>query len=330
MPKFANFKSMLDDPPPSKDRLLEMVVKFEEPLVMLYVRHHYDAFFAERYPHGPSLQGTPKDQWTFDFDTRMTKAEDEELRSMCQGLALNFLMDMITGVNDILDREEDVLDALYADLDELAVAFDGALTDSKLNVVQNVFEHWRGDAGETIREHYSNHFTKSTQTHTEMARALANAAKLEALIFLKVRHHLDGLIRDVAQTIDHGPAASNLNLDPILNWLTVLGVVASIPGGPAVMSTVGWVGSTIKTILTELPLEETDQPVMDSTDPDELRAQVNAAFAQVADVVRADREKLAGELIESFGLVEELLNSDDPARSSRVVPNPNGVNGIRL
>lgn len=69
---------------------------------------------------------------------------------------------------------------------------------------------------------------------------------------------------------------------------------------------------------------------MDSSDPDELREQVLAAFDQVAEVVKADRERLAGELVSAFERWAALIGSGDAAESSRVIPNPNGVNGIAL
>jgi hypothetical protein len=46
--------------------------------------------------------------------------------------------------------------------------------------------------------------------------------------------------------------------------------------------------------------------------------------------VKADREKLAGELVEAFQVCEARVGGDDPAESSRAIPNPNGVNGITL
>ncbi|PRY60010.1 hypothetical protein [Glycomyces artemisiae] len=329
MPKFATFQSMMDDEPPTKDELKEMIATFGEPLQMLYIRSRYDAFFNERYPAGSSIQN-PSDTWIFDFDTHMTAAEDEELRSMCWPLATNFVIDLLMGVDNLVDKVEGDLDAMVADLLALATSYGGAMTDAKLTIVQERLESWHGEAGAAIRERYSDHLTRSTQAHQAMANALANAAKLDSLILMKVRHHLDGLIRATATAIDNGPAGPNLNIEPIIGWLTFIGVIVSAPGGPAVMSTVGWVGSTIKTILTELPLEQTDEPTMDSPDPDELREQMLAALAQVAEVVKADREKLAGELITAFEECAALVASTDPAESSRVIPNPNGVDGIAL
>jgi hypothetical protein len=204
------------------------------------------------------------------------------------------------------------------------------MTDAKLTIAQGYLESWHGEAGAAIRERYADHLTKSTEAHYAMANALTNAVELDSLIMMKVRHHLDGLVRAAATAIDNGPAGPKLDFEPIIGWLTFLGVLASTPGGPPVMSTVGWVGSTVNTILSEMPLEATDEPTMDSTDPDRLRDQVLAAFDQVAEVVRADREKLAEELVAEFAEWAALVGSDDPAKSSRVIPNPNGVNGITL
>lgn len=329
MPKFATFQGMKDEQPPSKDELKEMVAKCNEPLQMLYVRSRYDAFFNERYPTGSPIQN-PRENWTFDFDTHMTKAEEEELRSQCWPLATNFVIDMLVGIDNLLDKGEGDLDALVEDLLRLATSYDGAMTDAKLALVQDRFESWHGDAGSAIRERYSDHFTKSTQTHSAMANALANAAQLDSLIIMKVRHHLDGLVRAAGTAIDNGPAGSNLDFEPIIGWLTFIGILVSTPGGPAVPAAVGWVGSTIKTILSELPLEQADEPTMDSPDPDELRDQVLAAFDQVAEVVKADREKLAEQLATFFEEVAALIGSGDAAESSRVIPNPNGVDGITL
>lgn len=320
---------MKDDQPPSKDELKEMVAKFNEPLQMLYARSRYDAFFNERYPTGSTIQN-PRENWTFDFDTHMTPEEEEELRSQCWPLATNFVIDMIVGIDNLVDKDEGDLDALVEDLLQLATSYDGAMTDAKLALVQDRFESWHGDAGSAIRERYSDHLTRSTQAHGEMANALANAAQLDSLIMMKVRHHLDGLVRAAGTAIDNGPAGSNLDFEPIIGWLTFIGVLVSTPGGPAVMSTVGWAGSTIKTILSELPLEQADEPTMDSSDPDELRNQVLAAFDQVAEVVKADREKLAEELVTAFQECAALIGSGDAAKSSRVIPNPNGVDGITL
>ncbi|MEU5870737.1 hypothetical protein AB0A73_04160 [Glycomyces sp. NPDC047369] len=327
MPKFATFQGMMNDEPPTKDELKEMIATFGEPLQMLYVRSRYDAFFNERYPAGSSLQNS-SDTWIFDFDTRMTAAEDEELRSLCWPLATNFVIDLLVGVDNLVDKDEGGLDAMAADLLALASSYGGAMTDAKLAIVQERLESWHGEAGAAVRERYADHLTRSTQAHQAMATALANAAQLDALILMKVRHHLDGLVRAAATAIDNGPAGPDLDFEPIIGWLTVIGVIASIPGGPAVMSTVGWIGGTIQTILTELPLEQTDEPKMDSTDPDELRDQVLAALSQVAEVVKADRERLAGELVAAFEECAALVASADPAESSRVIPNPNGVDGI--
>ncbi|MDA1361776.1 hypothetical protein O1R50_19260 [Glycomyces luteolus] len=329
MPKFATFQSMKDDPPPSKDELKEMVAKFNEPLQMLYVRSRYDAFFKERYPTGSTIQ-SPRENWTFDFETHMTRAEEEELRSLCWPLATNFVIDMLVGIDNLVDKDEGDLDALVEDLLQLGTSYDGAMTDAKLALVQDRFESWNGDAGAAIRERYSDHLTRSTQTHSAMAHALANAAQLDSLIMMKVRHHLDGLVRTAGTAIDNGPAGSNLDFEPIIGWLTALGVVVSAPGSLPVMGAVGWVGSTIQTILSELPLEPTDEPRMDSSDPDELREQVLAAFDQVAEVVKADRERLAEELLAAFEGLVALIGSGDAAESSRVIPNPNGVNSITL
>jgi hypothetical protein len=327
MPKFDTFQSMQDDQPPSKDELKEMVARFGEPLQMLYVRSRYDAFFNERYPTGSVIQN-PRENWTFDFDTRMTTAEEEELRSLCWPLATNFVIDMMVGIDNLVDKDEGDLDALAADLQQLAVSYDGAMNDAKLAIVQDRFESWHGDAGSAIRERYSDHFTKSTQTHSAMANALANAARLDSLIMMKVRHHLDGLVRTAGTAIDNGPAGPNLDFEPVIGWLTFIGIMVSTPGGPALPAAVGWVGSTIKTILSELPLEQADEPMMDSADPDELRDQVLAAFDQVAAVVKADREKLAEDLVTAFEERAALTGSGDAAESSRVIPNPNGVDGI--
>ncbi|MEU6250557.1 hypothetical protein [Glycomyces sp. NPDC047010] len=329
MPKFPTFQSMDDERPPTKDELKEMIAAFGEPLQMLYVRSRYDAFFNERYPAGSSIQNAD-DTWLFDFDTRMTRAEDEELRALCWPLATNFVIDLLVGVDNLVDKEEGDLDAMVADLLQLAASYEGAMTDAKLAIVQERFERWRGEAGAAVREGYSDHLTRSTQTHFAMANALANAAQLDSLIMMKIRHHLDGLVRAAATAIDNGPAGPKLDLEPIIGWLTVIGIIAGAPGGPAVMSTVGWVGGTIQKILTELPLEDADEPRMDSPDPDVLHDQVLAAFAQVAEVVKADREKLAGELVAAFEECAALVASGDPAESSRVIPNPNGVDGIVL
>jgi len=329
MPKFATFQSMRDDPPPSKEELKEMVAKFGEPLQMLYVRSRYDAFFNERYPTGSVIQN-PRENWTFDFDTHMTPAQEEELRSLCWPLATNFVIDMIVGIDNLVDKDEGDLDALAQDLLQLATSYDGAMTDAKLAHVQGCFESWHGDAGAAVRERYSDHLTRSTQTHSAMANALANAAQLDSLIMMKVRHHLDGLVRTAGTAIDNGPAGSNLDYEPIIGWLTLIGILSSAPVGPALPAAVGWVGSTVKTILSELPLEPADEPTMDSPDPDELRDQVLAAFEQVAAVVKADREQLAEELVTAFEERAALVGSGDPAESSRVIPNPNGVDGITL
>jgi len=329
VPKFPTFQSMDDDRPPTKDELKEMIAAFGEPLQMLYVRSRYDAFFNERYPTGSVIQN-PDDTWLFDFDTRMTRAEDEELRALCWPLATNFVVDLLVGVDDLVDKDEGDLDAMAADLLALAASYEGAMTDAKLAIVQERFERWRGEAGAAVREGYSDHLTRSTQTHFAMANALANAVQLDALIMMKVRHHLDGLVRAAATAIDNGPAGPKLDLEPIIGWLTVIGVIAGVPGGPAVMSSVGWVGGTIQKILTELPLEDAGEPTMDSPDPDVLHDQVLAAFAQVAEVVRADRERLAADLVAAFEECAALVASGDPAESSRVIPNPNGVDGIVL
>lgn len=329
MPKFATFQSMQDDPPPTKDELKEMVAKFGEPLQLLYVRTRFDAFFNERYPNG-STRLNPRENWTFDFDTHMTREEEEELSSLCWPLATNFVIDILVGIDNLVDKDEGDLDALVEDLLQLSASYGGAITDAKLTHVQGQFESWHGDAGSAIRERYSDQLTKSTQAHAEMATALANAAQLDSLIMMKLRHHLDGLVRAAGTAIDNGPAHSNLNFEPIIGWLTVLGILVSAPGGPAVPAVVGWAGSTIKTILSESNLEETDEPTMDSSDPDELRDQVLAAFDQVAEVVKADRERLAGELVTVFEVYEARVGSGDAAESSRVIPNPNGVDGITL
>jgi hypothetical protein len=329
VPKFPTFQSMRDDEPPSKDELREMIAKFGEPLQMLYVRSRYDEFFNARYPTGSTIQN-PSDTWTFDFDTHMTAAEDEELRSLCWPLATNFVIDLLVGVDNLVDKDEGDLDAMVEDLLRLATSYQGAMTDAKLTIAQGYLESWHGEAGAAIRERYADHLTKSTEAHYAMANALTNAVELDSLIMMKVRHHLDGLVRAAATAIDNGPAGPKLDFEPIIGWLTFLGVLASTPGGPPVMSTVGWVGSTVNTILSEMPLEATDEPTMDSTDPDRLRDQVLAAFDQVAEVVRADREKLAEELVAEFAEWAALVGSDDPAKSSRVIPNPNGVNGITL
>lgn len=329
MPKFADFQSMIDDEPPTADELKERVTKFNEPLQTLYLRSRYDQFFNAKYPHGSAIQN-PQEHWTFDFDTRMTKAEEEELQSLCWNYATDFVIDLLVGIENLVDKDEGALDAIANDLQQVAASFDGAMTDAKLQHVQDRFESWHGDAGTAIREGYSNHFTRATQMQAAMANGLANAARLDSLIVMKLRHHLDGLLRDVATAIDNGPAASDIGLKQIIDWLTVIGVIAGVPGGPAVMGTVRWVGSSLKTILSEMPLEPKQGPTMDSSDPDELKAQALAALEQVAEVVRADREKLAGELVTAFEEPAALLASGDPAQSSRVVPNPNGVGGIAL
>lgn len=329
MPKFPTFQSMQDDEPPTEDELKEMVAKFNEPLLMLYVRSRYDAFFKERYPTGSVIMND-RDTWKFDFDTRMTPAEDEELYSLCWPLATNFVIDMLVGITDLLDKDEDELDALVVDLLQLATSYGGAMTDAKLTIVQDRFESWHGDAGAVIRQHYSDHLTRSTQAHAAMANALANAAKLDSLIMMKVRHHLDGLVRTAGTAIDNGPSGIKIELDPIIGWLTFIGIIVSAPGGPAAMGPVGWVGSTIKTMLSALPLQGTDEPKMDSPDPDVLHEQVMAAFDQVAEVVKADREKLAADLITAFEGWAALAASTDPAESSLIIPNPNGIDGITL
>lgn len=329
MPKFDTFESMQDDPPPSKDKLKDMVTKFNEPLQMLYLRSRYDAFFNERYPNGSPILNAPED-WTFDFDTRMTAAEDEELRSMCWNFATNFVIDMLVGIDDLVDKDEGELDALAADLRQLAVSYEGAMSGAKLAIVQEQFEHWRGDAGSAIRERYSNYLTQSTEAHSGMAHALANAAALDSLILMKVRHHLHGLLSTAAEAIDNGPAGPKLNFEPVIDWLTIVGIIASAPSGLAGMSTVGWVGNTLKTFLSELSLEPTDEPRMDSPDPEVLKDQVLAAFDQVAEVVKADRELLAEDLVAAFEDFSRRIASGDPAESSTVIPNPNGVDGITL
>jgi hypothetical protein len=326
MPRFADFKSMIESPPPSGDAIKEMVAGFGEPLQMRYARARYDEFFNARYPTGSTIQN-PSDTWAFDFDTRMTGAEDEELRSMCWTAATNFTVDVLVRVDALLDKDEDALDALAHDLRQLARSYDGAVTDAKLGIVQERFESWRGDAGAAVREHYSDHFTRSAQSHTEMANALANAAELDALVVMKTRHHLDGLVRTAGAAIDNGPDFGT-GLETIMGWLTVIGIAASSPGGPAAMSATAWAAGTINTGLAELSLEETDQPRMDSLDPDELKEQVLAAFDQVEEVVRKDREALAGGLVAVFEEYAALVADGDPAKSSRVVPNPDGVDGI--
>ncbi|SDD49627.1 hypothetical protein [Glycomyces harbinensis] len=328
MPKFPDFKSMIESPPPSGDAIKEMVAGFSEPLQMRYVRFHYDEFFNARYPTGSVIQN-PNDTWTFDFDTHMTGAEDEELRSMCWAAATNFIVDVLVRVEALLDKDEDALSALAHDLRQLAKSYDGAVTDAKLGIVQERFESWHGGAGAAVRENYSDHFTRSAQSHTEMANALANAAELDALVVMKLRHHLDGLVRGAGAAIDNG-SGQGTGLEPIMGWLTVIGIIASSPGGPAAMSATAWVAGAINKGLTELALEETDQPTMDSADPDELRSQVLAAFDRVEEVVRKDREALAGDLVLVFEEYAALVAGGDPAQSSRVIPNPNGVDGIAL
>lgn len=73
-----------------------------------------------------------------------------------------------------------------------------------------------------------------------------------------------------------------------------------------------------------------NEPHMSNNDPDSLKTEMLNAFDQVEAVIRRDRENLAGDLMEFFQYFEERLNSGDPAVSSQVVPNPNGVEGFRL
>lgn len=328
MPKFDDFKSMIEDQPPSASELKETVASYSEALILLYVRSRYDDFFKERYPTGSVLQSN-RESWTFDFDTHMTKAQDEELRSMCWQSATNFIIDMLVRIDAVLDKDESALDALSNDLRGLGTSFESAPTDAKLGIVQTQFEGWRGEAGTAIRQNYSDHFTRSTQSHAEMANALANAAELDSLVMMKLRHHIDGLVQTAGAAIANGPSGDASGR--IIGWLTLIGTAASAPGGLAAMSATAWVASTLKTGINELALKDAgDEPKLDSPDPDVLREQVLAAFDQIEGVVRQDRETLAGDLIAVFENYAEMAASGDPARSSLVVPNPNGIDSVKL
>jgi hypothetical protein len=95
---------------------------------MLYVRSRYDDFFNERYPTG-SVRQNDHASWTFDFDTHMTKAEDE-LRSQCWHSATQFIVDMLVRIDALLDKDEETLKAFSNDLRALATSYGGAATDA--------------------------------------------------------------------------------------------------------------------------------------------------------------------------------------------------------
>jgi hypothetical protein len=179
-----------------------------------------------------------------------------------------------------------------------------------------------------VRQNYSDHFTRSTQSHTEMANALANAADLDALILMKLRHHLDGLVKTAGAAIVNGPASDGVGV--VSGWLTIIATVASAPRGFGAMSTTAWVASTLNTAISELSLEDAGEPKLDSPDPDVLREQVHAAFDQIEAVVKQDRETLAADLVRVFEGYAESAGSGDAATSSLVVPNPNGIDSVRL
>jgi hypothetical protein len=67
----------------------------------------------------------------------------------------HFVIDTMVGIDNLLDKDEGDLDALVEDLLQLAMSYDGAMTDAKLALVQDRFERWHGDAGSAIREGYS-------------------------------------------------------------------------------------------------------------------------------------------------------------------------------
>ncbi len=332
MTSFENFESMFEAPPPDRWKLESMVKDLHELVRDRYISVRYKGFFDEKYPGGnPS---PAKDELILPFRTSMTEAEDQELLAWCAASAEEWIDQINERIDLLMDKNEAQLEDLSVDMQDLAARYETAYDHAKMHIVVDRFEEWNDDAGDAIRTNYSDHLKTSTMNQAEMAYALANSAHLDYAIMLKIRSHVDGMVQTAGAALANGTDRSG-EFKAVVGWLTVIAAAASAPvsagAGAAALSTIAWGASSFGAVLGMVELAPAEnEPHMSNDDPDSLKTEMLNAFDQVEAVVRNDRKELAEDLMAFFHHFEEKLSSGDPAMSSQVVPNPNGVEGFRL
>ena len=264
----------------------------------------------------------------------MTEAEDQELLEWCQSSARAWIDEVNNRIDVLVDKDDVALEDCSIDLAEVAALYSAAYDSVKMHVVVDKFEFWDDAAGSAIRDNYSNHLKASTGNQACMVIALANAAQLDSAIVRKTRAHIDAMITNSSVALANG-----VGVDPgvvkVIGWLTLISGVASFSPGAAgiavsevvkdVMTMANWFVGRTKDVLTSIPMEKQDEPQLDDTDPDVLKQQMSEAFSQVEEVIKSDRETLANDLNALFGAFKAPVSDGDPAVSSQIVPNPNGV-----
>ncbi|WP_026924858.1 hypothetical protein [Glycomyces arizonensis] len=333
MATFKDFESMIETPPPDRGELKSMLAELHELVRDRYISVRYQDFFDEKYPGGnPTVA---KEELILPFRTNMTEAEDQELLSWCSTSASDWIDQVGERIDLILDKNEEELLDLSVDLHELGGDYVSAYDNVKMHIVTDRCEEWQDDAGAAIRDNYSDHLSDSTLNQAAMAYALANSAYMDYSIMLKIRNHMDNMIQTAGAALANGTDRSG-EFKAVLGWLTVIAIAASAPAlagttGATTFANIAWGASSFGAIAGLFQLDPAEnEPHMSSNDPDSLKTEMFDAFDQVEEVVRQDREKLANGLMEFFQEFDGKLNSGDPSTSSQVVPNPNGVEGIRL
>lgn len=144
----------------------------------------------------------------------------------------------------------------------------------------------------------------------DICHALANGAETEIVLIKAAREHIDSLIKIVTTTLESG-AGPSATEEAIFKYLGNQ-VVDKVSGTT-------WAAAMAIDVYKELHPEAAEtQPRLTTDNPDEVKTELSAAFDQLEDILKSDRQAFGESLTSAFDDYRAWFN----ARPSRLVPRP--------
>jgi hypothetical protein len=310
MAGFTDFESLVGKESPSKTALVYRVEELYEVLTTRYCEERYADFAFEKY--GSDAMVPDKYYDFLGFANCLTESEALELYTWCQSSAQAWIDVVSERINSILVKNEHTLQKFADDMRlGFAVSLEASYDDSGMGTVADSLRlYWLDAAGAAIRENYSDKWAEATLLMKEMAYILANGAESELVLLKAASEHIDSLISVVDTTFTSGAGMSAAG-EAILKTLSteVINKVKSAQ----------WISGTAMAAFKEVHAADAPaQPRLTTDEPDQVRTELLAAFDQLEDILKTDREAFGDSLRNAI----EWHQTELAKTPSKLMPRP--------